>query len=103
MFEIMTREATSCDLKELVQKFVPEAIGREIEKVARSIYPLQNVYVHKAKILKAPKFDVSKLLELHGESTDVRYLLLIFYLMRLIFFAGDRHTGGEGLQGARSP
>jgi small subunit ribosomal protein S3Ae len=73
MFEIMTREATSCDLKELVQKFVPEAIGREIEKAARSIYPLQNVYVHKAKILKAPKFDVSKLLELHGESTDVRF------------------------------
>lgn len=72
MFEIMTREATNCDLKELVQKFVPEAIGREIEKAARSIYPLQNVYVHKAKILKAPKFDVSKLLELHGESTDVR-------------------------------
>lgn len=71
MFEIMTREATSCDLKELVQKFVPEAIGREIEKAARSIYPLQNVYVRKAKILKAPKFDVSKLLELHGESTDV--------------------------------
>ncbi|KAH9853803.1 40S ribosomal protein S1 [Lenzites betulinus] len=70
MFEIMTREATSCDLKELVQKFVPEAIGREIEKAARSIYPLQNVYIHKAKILKAPKFDVSKLLELHGESTD---------------------------------
>ncbi|KAJ3514073.1 hypothetical protein NLJ89_g2581 [Agrocybe chaxingu] len=70
MFEIMTREATTCDLKELVQKFVPEAIGREIEKASRSIYPLQNVYVRKAKILKAPKFDVSKLLELHGESTD---------------------------------
>lgn len=73
MFEIMTREATNCDLKELVAKFVPEAIGREIEKAARSIYPLQNVYVHKAKILKAPKFDLSKLLELHGESTDVSF------------------------------
>ena len=74
MFEIMTREATSCDLKELVQKFVPEAIGREIEKATRGIYPLQNVYIHKAKILKAPKFDLSKLLELHGESTDVSSL-----------------------------
>jgi len=74
MFEIMTREATSCDLKELVQKFIPEAIGKEIEKASRSIYPLQNVYIHKAKILKAPKFDVSKLLELYGESTDVRSL-----------------------------
>lgn len=74
MFEIMTREASSCDLKELVQKFVPEAIGREIEKASRSIYPLQNVYIRKAKILKAPKFDVSKLLELHGDSTDVCFL-----------------------------
>lgn len=72
MFEIINREATSCDLKELVQKFIPEAIGREIEKASRSIYPLQNVHVFKAKILKSPKFDVSKLLELHGESTDVR-------------------------------
>jgi len=70
MLEIMTREATTCDLKELVQKFLPEAIGREIEKACRSIYPLQNVYIRKAKILKAPKFDMSKLLELHGESTD---------------------------------
>lgn len=71
MFEIMTRESVNCDLKDLVQKFIPEAIGREIEKASRSIYPLQNVYVRKAKILKAPKFDVNKLMELHGESTDV--------------------------------
>jgi len=70
MFEIMTREASSVDLLNLVQKFIPEAIGREIEKAARGIYPLQNVYVRKVKILKAPKFDVSKLLEIHGESTD---------------------------------
>ena len=78
MFEIMTREATTCDLKELVQKFVPEAIGREIEKASRSIYPLQNVYVRKAKILKAPKFDISKLLELHGESTDVSLFMYLY-------------------------
>ena len=86
MFEIMTREATTCDLKELVQKFVPEAIGREIEKASRSIYPLQNVYVRKAKILKAPKFDISKLLELHGESTDVSHFMYLYRpLVRLTF------------------
>lgn len=77
MFEIMTREATSCDLKELVQKFVPEAIGREIEKAARGIFPIQNVYIRKAKIVKAPKFDINKLLELHGEVTDVSCLINI--------------------------
>ncbi|KAF8529064.1 S-phase-specific ribosomal protein cyc07 [Hysterangium stoloniferum] len=70
MFEIMIREASSVDLLTLVQKFIPEAIGREIEKATRNIYPLQNVYVRKVKILKSPKFDVSKLLDIHGETTD---------------------------------
>ncbi|KAG1840103.1 hypothetical protein C8R48DRAFT_621130, partial [Suillus tomentosus] len=55
--EIMTREMLSCDLKELVQKFVPEAIGQEIENHTCNIYPLQNVYVYKGKILKALKFN----------------------------------------------
>jgi hypothetical protein len=35
MVEIMKREAEGSDLKELVQKFVPESIGREIEKAAK--------------------------------------------------------------------
>merc|ERR1712113_126867 len=30
MTEIMVREASSCDLKELVAKFIPEVIGKEI-------------------------------------------------------------------------
>ncbi|OMH83780.1 40S ribosomal protein S1 [Zancudomyces culisetae] len=66
MFDIMTKEATSCDLKELVQKFIPESIGREIEKACQGIYPIQNVYVHKCKILKAPKYDPQRVLELHS-------------------------------------
>ncbi|KAH8105050.1 hypothetical protein DFH11DRAFT_1733436 [Phellopilus nigrolimitatus] len=36
MFEIMTRELSSCDLNALVQKFIPEAIGCEIDAHARS-------------------------------------------------------------------
>ena len=57
MFEVVSKEATTCDLKELVQKLVPEAIGKEIERTTQGIYPLQNVFVRKVKILKAPKFD----------------------------------------------
>lgn len=49
MFEIAQREATSCDLKQLVQKLVPEVIGREIEKASQGIYPLQNCYVRKVR------------------------------------------------------
>ncbi|CAA7041196.1 unnamed protein product [Microthlaspi erraticum] len=69
MTEIMVREASSCDLKVLVAKLIPEAIGQEIEKVTQSIYPLQNVYIRKVKILKAPKFDLGKLMEIHGDVT----------------------------------
>ncbi|GJZ76334.1 40S ribosomal protein S3a-like protein, partial [Tanacetum coccineum] len=47
MREIMVNQAQSCDLKELVLKFIPESIGREIEKATSSIYPLQNVFIRK--------------------------------------------------------
>jgi len=68
MFEIITKEASTCDLKELVQKFIPELIGKDIEKNCSGIFPLQNVFIRKVKMLKAPKFDVSKLMELHGDA-----------------------------------
>ena len=42
-------------------------MGKEIEKATKGIYPLQNVYIRKVKILKEPKFDLQKLLEVHGE------------------------------------
>ncbi|KAK7809535.1 40s ribosomal protein s3a, partial [Quercus suber] len=63
MREIMINSASSCDLKELVKKFIPESIGKDIEKATSSIYPLQNVFIRKVKILKAPKFDLGKLME----------------------------------------
>lgn len=67
MVEIMTREATSCDLNELVhRKLMPETIGREIDKATQGIYPLQNVMIRKVKMLKSPKLDIGKLMEVHG-------------------------------------
>jgi len=66
MHEIMMREASTVDLHDLVLKFIPETIGREIEKATSGIYPLQNVLIRKVKMLKAPKLDVGRLLELHG-------------------------------------
>ncbi|KAI3469610.1 hypothetical protein Pfo_026273 [Paulownia fortunei] len=70
MREIMVNQAQSCDLKDLVQKFIPESIGKEIEKATSSIYPLQNVFIRKVKILKAPKFDLGRLMEVHGDYSE---------------------------------
>jgi len=71
MFEILTEEASKCDLKELVQKFIatPDSIGLEIEKKCHTIFPLQNVFIRKVKVLKKPKFDLTKLMEMHGDNS----------------------------------
>ena len=34
--------------------------GKDIEKACQGIYPLQNTYIRKVKVLRAPKFDVNK-------------------------------------------
>ena len=68
MRDIMIREASSVELKELVNKFIPEVIGKEIEKACHGVYPLQNVHIRKVQMLKKPKFDLTKLLDIHGDS-----------------------------------
>ena len=68
MRDIMTAQATSCELQELVNKFIPEVIGKEIEKACHGVYPLQNVHIRKVKMLKKPKFDLTKLLDIHGDN-----------------------------------
>merc|ERR1711910_27271 len=55
------------DMKEVVDKLIPDSIGKDIEKSCQGIYPLHDVMIHKVKVLKKPKFDVGKLMELHGD------------------------------------
>jgi small subunit ribosomal protein S3Ae len=68
MFEVIIDHASKSDLKELVQKLIshPESISEEISKKCESIFPLQNVFIRKVKVLKKPKFDLTKLMELYG-------------------------------------
>eukprot|EP01117_Protostelium_nocturnum_P010902 TRINITY_DN3936_c0_g1_i1.p1 TRINITY_DN3936_c0_g1~~TRINITY_DN3936_c0_g1_i1.p1 ORF type:complete len:258 (+),score=78.99 TRINITY_DN3936_c0_g1_i1:85-858(+) len=72
MMDIMTKEATTSELKDLVKKFIPEAIGKQIERECQSIYPLKDVFVRKVKVLKAPKFDSAKLNELYTETASAK-------------------------------
>ncbi|CAI8050946.1 40S ribosomal protein S3a [Geodia barretti] len=75
MVEIITREISQSDLKEVVSKLIPDSISKDIEKRCQSIYPLHDVFIRKVKVLKKPKFDmllsvflaVGKLMEMHGD------------------------------------
>merc|ERR1711970_1492790 len=71
MVDIMTKEVSCVELIKAVEKFIPEFIGKDIMKACEGIYPLQNVFIRKVKILRAPKFDAAKLAELHtGPTVD---------------------------------
>jgi len=68
MCEIIAKEVTSFELKEVVAKLIPDSIARDIEKLCSYIYPLSDVHIRKVKVLKRPKFDLGRLMDMHGES-----------------------------------
>jgi len=71
MVDLMTKEGSTGDLNDLINKLMIETIGREIEKATQGIYPLQNVHIRKAKVIRSPKFDIGKLMENHGGADAV--------------------------------
>merc|ERR1719420_626179 len=70
MTDIMSAEASSGMLRDLVKKLIPESIGKEIEKQCEGIFPLKDVHIRKVKVLKKPKFDITKFMELHTGGDD---------------------------------
>ncbi|CAO4369822.1 Protein CBR-RPS-1 [Caenorhabditis briggsae] len=71
MISCIEKEVTGCDLKEVVSKLIPDSIGKDIEKTCSKLYPLQEVYIRKVKIIKRPKIDLGRLHDLHGDSITV--------------------------------
>lgn len=68
MTEIVTSEIQNCDIRSLVEKLLPDSIAKDIEVATRIIYPIHDVHISKVKVVKKPKIDISKLMELHGEA-----------------------------------
>lgn len=70
MIEIMKKEVADCSINQLVEKLIPGSIAKVIEKATQGIYPLTNVYIRKVKTIKAPKVDITRLLDSHkGKAT----------------------------------
>merc|ERR1719447_870950 len=69
MIDIISREVTTTDLKDVVNKLIPDSIARDIEKASQGIYPLHDVHIRKVKVMKRPRFDLNKLMDMHGEGS----------------------------------
>lgn len=72
MVEIINKEVSGSDLKQVVSKLIPDSIAKDIEKYCSYIYPLTDVYIRKVKVVKKPKFDLGRLMDMHGESGSAR-------------------------------
>eukprot|EP00906_Rhabdomonas_costata_P021463 RCo031167 len=66
--EIVRDHVTKGDLPSVVQKFQHETIGKDIERASNPIYPLRDVFVKKVKLIRRPKYDLNRLMELHGNA-----------------------------------
>ena len=65
----MTWEVQTNVLKSVVNKLIPDSIGKHIENVCQSIYLLHDDTVTKANMMKKPMYELGKLMKLHGEDS----------------------------------
>jgi small subunit ribosomal protein S3Ae len=70
MMEIMVAETAKSTLKDIFKKVLSETISKQIQKDCSKIFPLENVLVRKIKVLKKPKFDLTKLMELYQDKPE---------------------------------
>merc|ERR1712032_165563 len=70
MVSIMMKDAAESSLRDLVKKLIAESIGKEIQRQTQGIFPLKDVLVRKVKIIKKPKFDITKFMELHQDTGE---------------------------------
>jgi len=70
MQEILVAECQKSTLKDLFKKFLSDEIGKQISTACSKIFPLENVIIRKVKVLKKPKFDLTKLMELYQAKTE---------------------------------
>lgn len=72
MMEILLAEISKNSLKDLFKKLMQDATTKQITKECNKVFPLENVMIRKMKVLKKPKFDLTKLMELYSDKTEMQ-------------------------------
>ncbi|ELP83620.1 40S ribosomal protein S3A, putative [Entamoeba invadens IP1] len=71
MGAIITKQAINKDLPQFVDFLREPTLTQTIIQRAEKIFPIDNVYIRKVKILKSGKIDSLKLLEQHQDANEV--------------------------------
>jgi len=69
MVQIMQTEAAKGQLNDLVKGLVVEKFENAMKAATQRIFPLDPLCIHKVKVVKKPKLDIVKLMEIHEKST----------------------------------
>lgn len=71
MRETMRNEINQSTLEEVVKKLIPNRIGEAVKKICCFVYPIEEVWIRKVKVLKRPAQDYLKIMALHeAEGND---------------------------------
>jgi len=70
MRDIIKNHVSSETLQGVVGKLSDDVLGKDILKSCKLIYPLKDSLIEKVKVLRKPKRDVSRLMEMHELQTE---------------------------------
>jgi len=70
MRDIIKNHVSSETLQGVVRKLSDDVLGKDILKSCKLIYPLKDSLIEKVKVLRKPKRDVSRLMEMHELQTE---------------------------------
>jgi len=68
MIQVMQSEAAKGQLSDLVKGLVVEKFENAMKAATQRIFPLDPLCIHKVKVVKKPKMDIVKLMEIHEKS-----------------------------------
>jgi small subunit ribosomal protein S3Ae len=61
-------DAAKTDLQSLVKTLIEESLGSVVEKHCIPIFPVENVFVRRVKMIRAPQIDLGKLMDIHADA-----------------------------------
>jgi len=67
---VVQQEVTQHPLSTFVKHLLVEKLEKDIVNACERIYPLEPVHIQKVKIVKKPKMDITKLMEVHDKNAD---------------------------------